>query len=351
MYTVDINDYMYKYYIRHQTMYGLSMSAFQGTTNANELNVFIDINSFASSLFTRNEVHFTYKDNTVLASSLINLAIHIRHYFFNQHQTKTNIYLVWAENCPAIGLANEPSYNAHYKQAFDSKLAMRDLLNATIDMLQTLCPYFIDMYFINGYSEETGTIVASLLEDILGKSDDVRCPNLIYSKDPFMMQLVGMYPQTYMFYPKKRNGIDSSFCVKKSNLLDSYRTAHKLSKKVVEYDPVIETKITYTQDHVIRRSNFNSIIDLVGMSCRGLRGSMSFNAGCDRVYRELLACGYVTSLREFEILDINNQLIAFKRSPYYESIRSGIVNLVMTNDILEVNDKILVNYPIDLLFL
>lgn len=366
----DLNNYFYKYYITYDKLYELTYHAFYGKTDADKANVFIDMNGLTRSLFETNTL-FSFKDTqTPIASAFINLVAHLRSYYLSRHNSYLRFYIIWGENRPESARSIFSDYNAHYLQAFDSNTALRKILYQNIELMELICPYIPDVYFINVGQEEVGSGIAALFENTDISNLFSSCPNIIYTSDPFLYQLI-LYPNTFVFRPKKRimdNGQrkDNSWVVNKSNLYDGYRLDMRYSK---------------SSPDILDYRFYKDVIGICGIRNRHIRGKLTYNSAIkliekivshyniDPNYPFDLLCNIIdeentvgngkivkrgTGYNFSDCIPIYNALnISQYQYPRAYSIRpailKGVVDLTNANDIREINDKYFINYPLDLM--
>lgn len=368
MYAVDVCDYMYRYYITYDRLFALNKKAFYGKTDAVTANIFIDIRSFIDPLIKRNDIRFEYKDNqTPIASSILNLAIHLRNYYRTRHYTEVKIYLVWGANIVS-GTGRYGAYNAVNNMAFAVNSEIKKVLMNGIELLKVLCPYLPQIYMIDCGVYETAAGIQALLDfpDKSGIYNGV--PNIIYSRDPYMCQLVANNPYTFMFSCyKSADGDDNSIIVEKENIYNCFRYMNKYSNKNIS-DPG-------------NASYFNMAIALSGMKCRNIKGGITFNSACNLIARyqyEIPATPHDVAVLEFALTDkkltsaekravysinqygmgikeINEEInINLTRHYFYNStsflfVFEGCVDLYSPEDIKRINERFFLNYPVDIM--
>lgn len=367
-YIVDIYNSLFKNYITYDRLFQMNTKAFYGKTEAVHANIFIDIRSFTNSLFKNSNIRYEYKDKqTPIASSLINLAIHLRHYYKSRHNTETKIYLVWGANLISM-LPKHGDYNAHNNMAFMVNSNMRDILKNSLDLLKTLCPYLSGIYYVDVGSCETSLGIQTLI-DFPDKSGIYKgVPNIIYSKDPYACQLVATNSYTFMFYCSKHSGkdgtTDNSFIIEKKNLYEAFSVINKYT-----------TRAYYPTNVAM----FNVVIALSGMKCRHVDGPMSYTNACKLIakYEDIIPHGLrgdplltritlseLDTLSDTErkailndsIIDNNeeldigiNKVVFVLNRPEVASIFDGCIDLYSPEDIKRINDKFFVNYPLDIM--
>jgi len=367
-FSVDINSFLFKNYITYDRLYEMNIKAFYGKTDANTANIFIDMRSFTSSLFNRPDIVFSFEDSeTPVASSLINLATHLRHFYRSRFMTEVNIYLVWGANLVSMSPASI-TYNSHHNATFASNINMRVIVHNAIKILSVICKYLPNIYFIDVGPYETALGIQMALNNPDKSHIYTGVPNIIYSKDPYCTQLVSDNSYTFMFYFSRstgKNSEDKSFLVEKSNIFDSYSIMNNYSLN----------RPTPTPD---RMDLFKTAIAMSGMKCRHVDGLVSYNTACKMLatYKDIIPVGYIepyanlTALWEtkgftpvqkraitdmeslkkiYEELDVQISTMKFSYTNDAINMFEGCINLYSPEDIKAINNKYFKNYPIDIM--
>ena len=169
------------------------------------LNVFIDVYSLIRQIYNRFG-SIMIKDSYAIASSFINLAIHIRSFFYTRcNGMNTKIYIIYGgaktTNVPTPdGKISSIIYNEKNNLMEQTNSRLYQLILDNLKIMEILCPYLNDIFCINDYTNEFIS-VASKVIDMYGNGNI----NIIYSKDPMAYQLVPFKSKTFLFRPKKKN--------------------------------------------------------------------------------------------------------------------------------------------------
>lgn len=362
----EINQFLYRNYISYNALYALNRKAFYGRSDADYVNIFIDVRSLTKVLFNTN-VEFTYKDQvTPIASSFINLAIHLREYYRTRHGVFARIWFIWAtdELAPIDSL---PEYNSHSSMSYNSNEVMKELIGKGNDTLKTICPYIRDVYFIDGGHYCPSVIIQYMLSNPEAFNIYKGVPSIIYTKDPFACQLVANNSYVFIYVPKKGRyaGVvsDISMLVEKRHLYEMYCIMNGYKPP---YDKISGWRLDF----------FIPCMCLAHMKCKDMTNIGTFNRVTtmvhnnlapefpnavasrtdfvlDRLIDRLSSTEDVAKLtqigkgREIAIsLDIRNLRI----NPSVEhTLHEGIVDLYSPEDLRRINDKYFINYPIDLI--
>lgn len=339
MQIVDMYRYLLKNYITYDRLFALNKKAFYERSDADHVDIFIDIHSMIKDIFGRGKsmedfIGFTYANTSVISSSMINLCAHLRNYYFTRHRVWATFYLVWAWNKPENVISIIPSYNAHIIMAEEAKTIQRGLVNDNIGIMKTICPFLPDIFFINGGNYEAITVIGSLINNYGRGRKGI--PSIIYSRDPLGYLAVNKLPLTFMFRPKKANNEDRSYLVSKTNLIDTY-----LEKELKQ--------VPYEKDY--DPNKFHDYIAYAGIRAKGLKPALRFKQTMDYFNGRNLYFSTEEQQRIFAnsyATDIITQIQVFESSPEAAEIPSNVINLVSPEEVKQLNNLYFQEYPLDL---
>lgn len=209
---------LYSHYVKYERLTELINAEFYNS-NYNEINLFIDAYSMVKSVYGINPSQFI--DKYSIASCIINACAHYRNFFWTRYRVTCKIWVVFSRMDMSILEAN--SFYPGYGNIFttDSNPEMDVLINKNMEILNTLCPYIPDVSFIySGY--EPGLVFGN----IASKYPNI--PNIIVSKDPWNLQVVGNMSNVYMIRPVKKNSEDLSVLISKKNVLQYFTLLRKV---------------------------------------------------------------------------------------------------------------------------
>ena len=332
---VDIYQYLFKNYITYDRLFALNKKAFYERSDAESVDVFIDMHSMVKDIFSiSGGLNFTYSNTSVLTSSIINLCAHLRQYYFTRHRVWTVFYIVFGWNSPIESIKRLPEYNAHNIMAINAKTIEKQLVEENTKLLKTLCPYLPDIFFVYGGNYETIVTIGSLISQYGRGAKGI--PSIIYTRDSYAYLAVSKLPLTFIFRPKKSNRDDVSYMVSKTNLIDSY-----LENELKQ--------VPYTSSY--DSDKFYEYISYAGLKSKGIRGVLRFKQAIDYYNGRHL---YFTSeeLSRVEAIaytvNINQQISMFQTSVEGMQVPSSIINLVSPEDVKQINNLYFQHYPLDL---
>lgn len=355
-----VSDILYGNYIRYDRMYEMTKYAFYGS-DSSKVNIYIDLYSMLKSLYSRG-LEARIDDFNVIASCMINLAIHLRAYFETRHQTESTIYLVYGGARPSSAISYFHQYNSKNILMEDSDSVMENMIKNNIDIMSILCPYLYNIYCIADYENEFSVIVSSLIDSAATNPNDQIVPSIIYSKDPMSYQLVAFKPMTFLYRPKKRSGEDCSWVVTKSTLYNAYRYGELSINK--EFDVDLDVRM------------FSIYLAIAGVRSRSIPALKNANTTAkllqDAVKSNTIFNGYninsifCTKPNPLEVLfsgtkidplvvtsrlsaiDLLYQTSIYSSSKAKVDASLGIVNLYNPDEVRAINNKYFRKYPLDL---
>lgn len=206
---VSIENIIYGSFVKYDRLQQQVFNTFSNTSiaSATNLNIFIDLYSVLKSLFSEH-YRTDVSDYTAITTGVINMCSHYRA-FFKRLSVQTKFYLIFSFNTCDINRKFVANYNEDFYRKSQIKL-FNDLAMNNFDLLDLLCPYLPDIFFIKSPRNfESSIVIANLIETINDGN-----PNLIISKDIYPLQLCYLYPYTSYLYPiKRKGGIDESIMI------------------------------------------------------------------------------------------------------------------------------------------
>lgn len=352
--TIPIESIIYSNFIRYDKLKELTLTQFSNS-NANQLNIYIDMATIIKSIYERNLIH----DGSLFASMILNLAAHMRSYYWTRHNVATNIYIIMTSNSTTVSPepAMVPEWGAKLKFTTDPKRS--EILKWNIQLLKLLAPYFPRLHFISGSVEPS-----IMINNLIIKNNN-NYPNVILSKDLMSWQIPAMNLNSCVFRPRKSKDEDTSFCVNQQNVFDMWRHIVNHSK---------------TQPTVVLPPEMLSLyIALTSFKNRGLNSYYSSKTAPSLIWKLVedrkIALGYNSPeaiskvlrsleikkdhLKEFEaytnnllyrynFVDLYRLTMIYSRCPEANDM-SWDYHKIDPESIKEINDKYFINNPIDII--
>lgn len=363
-------DILYGSYIKYDRLDEMVNYILSKSSNVTTVNVYIDCYSILKALYIRPS-NLLINDSCAIASSLINLAIHLKSFFRDKKSLFNKIYIIYGGARPKEAFINFPYYNQNNILMEDSNYTIQSFIHTGLSTMQILCPYLYDIFCIVDYENEFSVISNSLIRDVPNSPDTV---NIVYSKDSLSYQLIRR-SDIYLFRPKKsisdsREVIDSSWIVDMNNLYDSYRY-RELSLKTIyctnlsphlfsEFQAIagIKTRsiksikncnsaIKILEEYVLS-NNLYGLEDYreYSFNLSDLRETTDIQIPFYKIFSEKDA---IQITNRFAAIDILFQTLMYNQNSINkQSAYDNIVNLSNPREVRLINDKYFVNCPLDL---
>lgn len=190
--------------------------AFYGSTD-NEVILYIDLFPIYRNLISRHD-RTDISDYIGLVPSIVNLCIHYRQ-FFKKLEVKTKIYLISSYCVPEVACKMVSGYN----KLMQEKLAVPavvEMVNFNNELLEVLCPYLPEIYFIPTQFESSVAIRYLINAE---KENGNNHPHLIISRDLLPAQLTAEFLDVAYLKPNKVRGEDLSQIIPVSTHRDYFR--------------------------------------------------------------------------------------------------------------------------------
>lgn len=356
----NIADMLYGSYIRYDRMYEMTKFAFYGKTDSESVNVFVDCYSLLKTLFKRG-LNFQVDDSCIIASCIINLAIHIRAYFESRHHVASKVYIIYGGARPREAFVNYPYYNQNNILMEDSNFFLQDLIRDNLNVIAVLCPYLYDIFFLADYENEFMTIASTIID--MDQKNGNKAPNIIYSKDDMSYQLVAFKPYTFLYRPKKKLNMDNSWVVTKSTLYDAYRYG--------------ELGLTTQLDTTLSVELFSMYLAIAGVRSRSLNSLKNANSAIKILEAAVNATNIINGYNHtvftsnpnpfeliasttkkidpilvtnrFGAIDLKYQSMLYAASPRALDLQGpAFTNLYNPDEVRNINNVYFQKYPLDL---
>ena len=351
--SIPLEIFMARYFVKYNRLDKLIRYAF-ANSNANEVDLFIDLYGLYKSVFSRNYIT-SVSDYTSFTSTLVNMCGHYRSYF-KMLGVSTRIFVVSSFNIPEINCKFVAGYNKTFQEKLKNKL-ISDMIDQNIQLMEILFPYLPDIHFVKSEFES-----AVVIHNIINKeiNSGRKVPNIIISTDLYPVQLTYLWDDTVFIRPKKSYGEDDSdiICPKS-------HPEHELSFwRIICHD---KEEFSLKQNSVsITSTNFVLLSALNRFPDRNFKAIMNFNKanklitfltnGTDIKIKPDILNGLDTDLIEgvplalvesrYKALDVEYQNILYNASP--EPLTLEFINLSDTDAIQLINDTYFSNNPIEI---
>ena len=195
-------------------------------SNANTLNLFIDLYSLFKPLYSVDNLKYSNKSYLDITAFVLNMVCHYR-YFFKYIGVRTRIFIIFGLNTPSTNQNMLPGYNSKFVEDVNIKRDVNNLISKNTEMLDLLCKYIPDVYFFNIGRSEVSSMVYNVMNKFRYhnlKSDE----SMIITKDILPLQLVPLFNMRIL-RPSKKNNMDESFIVDNETLMGKFFSFYRKS--------------------------------------------------------------------------------------------------------------------------
>lgn len=354
----SLESMLYGNYIKYDRLMELTYSAFKGSS-ANNINIYIDLYSILSPLYSRYD-QYNILNYSIVTSSIINLCAHLRHLYRNRYNVESKIFLMYGTNTPDYNRSIYYGYNKSVADSIVNNEVIRVMINQNIPLLETLCQYLPDIFFIKT-DWEIGVGITDIIkrEELKGNDN----PNIIYTKDQYLYQLTAMLPNTALFRVKKHNGEDISSLVVRDNCFQAISMDKRdvTLEEVALFNPEL-TSLLSTLSNLPSRGikSLFSIFTALRLLNQAITERIIPNSYCTNpgiVYDyitnngRLIKSKGVSYTREmfinrYNAIDIYSQYIIYSNSP--TKIVDYDINLYDPESVKDINNRYFRENPLDL---
>lgn len=364
--TVDI---LYGEYIKYDRLYEMTMHAFCGNDKIDRTDIYVDLYSILRKLYHFGD-RLEVDDSCGIASSIINLAIHLRG-FFNKMGIYSRIFLVYGEPRDPNILEAMPNYNAAHILQEDTNSLLTDRIMDALKLCLLYTPYLPDIFTFVDLGSEFSTMIAQrIVKDF--DSNKTGKGYIIYSKELLAYQLVATCPRTFLYRPKKNYMNDNSWVVTKTSLYKAYGVG-ELGLKPLEDEslynlpsklfPMAQLLSGVKSRYKMRINNFNIILKIFNKAFKNneFNGYSYFSIASlplesNPIYKIMTNPEYKInkpeSVESFtKLFSIIDQYYRSSIYPAYKIIDLdfNLMNLSDDKAVKEINEKYFYKYPIDLM--
>lgn len=191
------------YMVKYDQMHQLVNMALNGY-GSREITLYIDLYGLYKTIISRRHRTDT-SDYTAMVPAIINICVHYRQ-FFKKLGVYCHIFLISSYNVPEINRKMVAGYNRTMMEKLRAA-DIAEMVDFNIELLEILCPYLPDIYFIKT-KFESSVVMNHLIQMEWEKGH--KCPVMIISTDIMPAQLTTMYDHVCFLRPKKNKGVDNS---------------------------------------------------------------------------------------------------------------------------------------------
>lgn len=350
-YKYNIESLLLSYYIKYDKMDELCSQSLLFNGSTKQVNVYIDLFDMLEPLYTKD---ITANKRYTIVSSIINLAAHIRQYFWKRQYCATRIYLVYGED---ITLNHKQFYQSFgetkYKETMDFP-RKHQIVTSQLEMVKILAAYIPEVYFVR----RATNFSMFVYNDLMVNDKNNTISSVIITKDKYAYQLPALFPKAKIFRPKKSKGADCSYCITGQHIFRHFFkniTAQATIERFNLMHPgLLSLMITLTG---LPSYNFTTLMNASTASkfivdaISNNRIINGYNSDIDFVYNALIGLEkYIdptTFKYRFNAVDLVTQYRIYNSSAESRDI-TWLINLNDPDTVREINDKYFFDNPLDL---
>ena len=350
-YKVNLESILYSYYIKYTKLTEITESVFVGSkySNCENIDVYIDLYDILKQLYTTD---IYANKQFVIVSSIINLAAHIRGFFWSRYQVYARIFLVYADQTLDTHRKFYPNFGNESLQEMRNYSKINKVIETQLEMIQILCAYINKVYYVRKNCD----FAIFSYNNIIANGTNI--PAILLTKSIYSYQLPALLDNVVIYRPKKTvSEGDISFAVTHYNVLSIYCSKLNNQKAIDRY-------------RVINPQLLSLIMTLTNLPSKRVISLFNLSGGINRVY-ELISTGKILNKYNNDIdfiydnLSIDNKIdkLNFKyrfcaidlvyQNRLYSSLAESKDNTFMIDlnnkeEVQMINNKYFFDNPLDL---
>jgi hypothetical protein len=312
-----------------------------------EIECYIDLNNYTKHLFSEQ---CDVPDGLCITASIVNFAAHIRQFFYTRYGIYAHIYMAYGNTRPVYPSNLCVEYDAHSATDRNVKPAICECISQGLDLLESLCKYLPNVYFVHDSSTEPAVLIRTLIKY---NSKKRKAARYVFTRDLYAMQLAAVTPNTHIIRVKKERWSDMTYTISYYDFFKKMTTELRLKNLIGEgVSPELYSfymAIAGCRDREIKsimnypltdRYIHNLIIS--GQILNGYNASFALNRF------EFMNVKDVDITPRFQALDLIHQCNVYENMPAYHALTSNLVNLYDPDAVKDINNKYFRHYPLDL---
>lgn len=343
--TLNVESLLLQYYIRYVRLKEFSDEI---PFHPQSVDIYIDLKDMLRKLY---EVDVKSSKKYVIVSSVINLAAHLRNFYWRQHRLNTRIFLIYGEDCTNNHTIFVNDYNRSNISDKISFQRIDEAVKTQLELIKTLCRYIYGVYFI--YSVHDFGVVAY---DKIQRREDIL--SIVISKDPYNYQLPAMlFPyNVVLFRPSKYKGEDRSWMVTKDNIYRMYNPRIRSADTLQKYQQLnpgmfsLYLALTGMRHKLRTMYNTTSAVNKLLLAIQQGRILNAYNSDTDFTYKALMLNDKMSWYEfdcRFKAIDLVHQHRIYTSSVESKDM-SWLIDLQDKSAIQQINAQYFYNNPLDL---
>ena len=314
------------------------------------VDCYIDLNNFLSKLYRRPE--YMYDEGYPIAASIINFAAHLKEFFRTRYNIDARLFLVYGNTRPINSVQFINEYDAHNEQDRKSKANIGEWIEENLKILDILCPYIPEVYFIRNNDTEPAIIMREMIK-YQSTKQNAKHSRLIFTKDIYAYQLVSTSPNTHIIRVKKTMQGDMTYTISYFDFFKKIEAERKLRSPVM---------------HNILPELYSLCLTINGCKDRGINSLTTYPNTIKKIQDAIMngniLNGYnptfAVNESSFDVFELNSSLLMLRYKALdiiYQSnlafnleasFNRGYVDLFDPRTMQDINNRYFLKYPLDL---
>lgn len=343
----NLEGLLLSYYIKYDRLFILCNNSLANINN-NIIDIYVDLYDMLKPIYTKN----IYSNKKYLiVSSIINIAAHLREYFWTRHRLNTRIFLVYGRS---ITQQHKQFYPTFGDDEFRSTLDYQknnEFINSQLKLVKILCAYIYNVYYIDKNSDFSMFTYDNIIKNQM-------IPSIIISKSKYVYQIPALLQNAVIFRPKKSNGNDISYLINKSCIYSSFynyiTSKNNLDRLSILNPALLSLMITLTglpSYNLHTLLNINNATKMIYDAISSNRIINDYNNDIDFVYKALIDINkFIDPINfkyRFNAVDLVTQHRIYNSTAEARDI-SWYINLNDPETVKEINNKYFIDNPLDL---
>lgn len=346
----DAQSILYGYYIKFDKLMELTATTFgqdSKYSKSDTVDIYIDLYNMLTPLYRTN----IYADKQyVITASIINLAAHMRDYYWSRHQVNTKIYLIYADDSTFNHRQFYANFgNDKYKEALNYA-RINEIAETQLELVKIICAYLYGIYYVRRSSD-----FSMFTFDQICKNQNT--PSIVITKSTYSYQIPALCDNCVLFRPQKFKGQDTSFAITNSDGITKYCnkvTNQKALDNMLKLNSgllsLVMTMTKLSSKNVLSLFNTSIAINKLYNAISNNKIINGYNSDIDYIYNNLDISNKidpVTFKYRFNAIDLVFQHRLYNNSAESKDM-SHLIDLEDRNAVHYINNKYFQDNPLNL---
>jgi hypothetical protein len=344
---INLENMLYGYYIKYDKLFQITNECFKDV-ESDILDIYVDLYDMLKPVYKRDI--YTNK-NFVIVSAIINLAAHLRGYYWTRHRVQTRIFLVHGDN---ITLSHKQFCQTFGDDEFRGMLNYNrnnEFIHSQLELVKILAGYIYDVYYIPKKSDFSSFVFGNIM-------NNPNTPAVVLTKSKYAYQIPALCKNAVLFRPKKNVGEDVSFYVDQHNVnqlfypkISSQETRQSLQTINPQLLSILITMTGMYDYKLTTLMNITQAVKILKYAIDHNKINNVYNTDTDYLYNALDGIvkyvDPVTFKYRFNAVDLVFQHRIYNSTAESKDI-SWLINLSDPNTVRYINNTYFADNPLDL---